>query len=67
MSSTSIEPRWDSADVCRFGKFSRPTLMRLVKANRFPQPIRVGRQLRWNPDTIRNFFAESQDVGDENE
>ena len=43
----------NAREVCRLASMSHATLYRLVKAGRFPKPLRVGPQVsRWRSDEI---------------
>ena len=43
----------NAREVCRLAAVSPATLYRLVKAGRFPRPLRVGPQVsRWRSDEI---------------
>lgn len=43
----------NSKEVCRLAAVSPATLWRLVKARRFPQPLKLGPQTtRWRADEI---------------
>ena len=43
----------NAKDVCRLAAVSHATLYRLVKAGRFPKPLRVGPQVsRWRSDEV---------------
>ena len=37
-------------------QISTSTLRRLERLGQCPQPIRIGRQLRWNRETIRRWI-----------
>ena len=41
------------------------TLRRMLRRGEFPQPVRVGRQLRWHPAQIREWLRdETEDSAD---
>ena len=43
----------NAREVCRLAAVSHATLYRLVKAGKFPKPLRVGPQVsRWRSDEI---------------
>ena len=44
----------NAKDVMAVLGVSRSTLHRLVKAGKFPPPIKLGAQARWRPDDIES-------------
>jgi predicted DNA-binding transcriptional regulator AlpA len=48
---------WTLDDVMRYADLSRKTVEDLIKAGRFPAPVKVGRSLRWRETDIDNWEA----------
>lgn len=52
-----IEELVTAREVCAAGAFSIATLYRLVKAGRFPRPLKVGpKAVRWRSSEIAAHF-----------
>ena len=55
--SLKTEEMLTTEEVCRLMKFSKITLWRHVRAGKFPQPVRAGRQiLRWRESSIEAYL-----------
>lgn len=45
------------ADIARMTRMSTRTLWRLVSAEEMPEPLRIGRSVRWRVDEIKAWIA----------
>jgi excisionase family DNA binding protein len=49
------------ADVCRLLSIHKSTLWRLIRAGKFAQPLRLGKQLRrWRLADVEAFLVEAR-------
>ncbi len=50
---SSVDRLLNAKEVCKLTSVSQATLYRLIKANKFPKPLRLGPQVtRWRSDEI---------------
>lgn len=54
--TTTVKPLMDLKDVIAVTKVCRSTLWKMVKDGRFPKPIKLGRDLRWKPETVQSWL-----------
>lgn len=57
MSLTTIERRWSPEDVANYLGVPIETIYAWRKKGYGPQAARVGKHLRYDPDTVRAWFA----------
>ena len=50
-------------DVATRYNVSETTIRRLVREGKFPEPISIGRQLRWKPEDLERHDCESRGGG----
>ena len=61
--SLKTEETLTTEEVCRLMGFSKVTLWRHVRAGKFPQPVRAGRQiLRWRGSVIEAYLEANGDM-----
>lgn len=46
---------YPKAAVCELLSISERTLENMVKAGRFPPPVRIGRQVHWSETAVRKW------------
>lgn len=51
------EPMVDAGEVAKLIGVSRYTILEWCKEGRLPQPIRIGRVIRWNRSIIAEFIS----------
>ena len=54
------EPMFTYRDVEELTKLTGRTIARLVNANKFPRPVKIGRSCRWRPEDIARFMEQGR-------
>ena len=47
-------------DITASLNIARTTLYHMIKRGEFPQPIRIGKALRWEADTIEKYLKQKR-------
>jgi predicted DNA-binding transcriptional regulator AlpA len=58
--SLSPQPLWTAADIAAYTQLNPGTIRNMQSKRELPDPIRIGRSVRWNPSEVIAFFAGKQ-------
>lgn len=65
MNDSTSDPLWDLPALARFLGLSPGGLRNMLGRNpaALPPPVRIGRRVRWRPDTVNRWLADRETTG----
>jgi len=61
MTETITLSKYASAkEICTLFNISKQTIHRLSQGGKFPKPIKFGRCLRWNVESVKNWLNQQE-------
>jgi predicted DNA-binding transcriptional regulator AlpA len=56
----SLQRLWTAVDIAAYTQLNPGTIRNMQSKGQLPDPLRIGRSVRWNSADVIAFFAEMQ-------